>query len=393
MSLENEVIIVGGDHHNTLSIIRCLGKRKIKFKVLIHSGIKKNKKEISVFHSKYVKDLFVVDEKEMLILDWLLKYGDKRKKQIIFPSSDFSAYTIDKYYNQLKEYYFVPGFKNAPGRVVNMMNKYEQKKWADKNNILMAKSWLVKKGKKGFIIPKNITFPCIIKPSISAFGSKDDIHISYNEDDFIKAINCFNNSIYNELIIQEFIEKEYEICAIGCITPDYSCGQVIRKIRENPPKGGGSLTFAKFINDKRINDAVDNVIKKLKKENYQGLYDIEFLVQNDTIYLNEINFRNSGNMYALIKSGILAPYILYLYFNNKKYQNNSKGKLICFVDDYNELITLKKRYISFFTFIHDFFIAKAHSTFDIFDIGVFNYTLRTIIIKKIEGKKNEKRKN
>ena len=149
----------------------------------------------------------------------------------------------------------------------------------------------------------------------------------------------------------------------------------------------------KFINDKRINDAVDNVIKKLKKENYQGLYDIEFLVQNDTIYLNEINFRNSGNMYALIKSGILAPYILYLYFNNKKYQNNSKGKLICFVDDYNELITLKKRYISFFTFIHDFFIAKAHSTFDIFDIGVFNYTLRTIIIKKIEGKKNEKRKN
>lgn len=51
------------------------------------------------------------------------------------------------------------------------------------------------------------------------------------------------------------------------------------------------------------------MIEFLKKIGYNGLFDFEmFAVGNDFI-LNEINFRNSGNSWALIQNGLNAPAI------------------------------------------------------------------------------------
>ena len=41
---------------------------------------------------------------------------------------------------------------------------------------------------------------------------------------------------------------------------------------------------------------------------YRGAYDIELLIKSNCIYLNEINFRHSGNGALLIENGINAPY-------------------------------------------------------------------------------------
>ena len=379
--IDNEVVIIGGDHHNTLALIRNFGRNNIKFTILIHSSNIVKKNEINISYSKYAKKIDIIEENEKKIVDWLLNHK-LPKKQIIFPSSDLAEYTIDKNYNTLKDYYIIPGFKDNPGKVVKLMNKFEQKKWADYHGIPTAKSWNIVKDNNSFNISEQIIFPCIIKPSISAQGSKSDISIVNNKNELDNALEKFNSKEYTNLIIQEFINKEYEICALGCITPDYNCGQIVRKIRENPPTGGGSLTFAKFINDKKINDFINKTILELKRENYQGLYDIEFFVYKDYIYLNEINFRHSGNGYALIKSGIMAPYILYLYFSNKEYKISFKGKLIYFIDDFNEWNLYRKKEISILTFINDFFKANSHSVFDIKDLGVFIHIIKKKILKK-----------
>ena len=51
----NKVVVIGGDHHNTLSIIRCLGKRKIPFIVLVHDDFCKTN-ELMLKYSKYGDD-------------------------------------------------------------------------------------------------------------------------------------------------------------------------------------------------------------------------------------------------------------------------------------------------------------------------------------------------
>lgn len=86
-------------------------------------------------------------------------------------------------------------------------------------------------------------------------------------------------------------------------------GGSIRKIREYPPLGGGSLTLAEYIDEEMVNRISDKVLSILYREGYRGQYDVEFLVCEDKVYLNEINFRHSGNGYGLIQNGVSAPYL------------------------------------------------------------------------------------
>ena len=384
----NEVIIIGGDHHNTLAIIRCLGINKVPFKVIIH-GNEETKKNIAVLYSKYIKQFYIVKNDVNSIYKELLN-NKSINTQYIITCSDLAQYTIDKYYKELSKYYFIPGFKNKPGLVCNLMNKFEQKRWAEENNILMAKSWLITKNNEVFHIPTDLKYPCIVKPNISAFGKKDDIRIFNNNEELINELGNYNKSEYKELIIQEFLKKEFEICAIGCIGVNKkNYGRIIKKIRENPPKGGGSLTFAQFIIDAEIQKQVNIVIDKLIREGYNGQYDIEFFKCENGIYLNEINFRHSGNGYALIKSKIPAPYIWYLTAKGVETKIKFKQKIrktFYFIDDFNELASLKKKYINFFTFIKDFICANAHSILSISDLKVFLIKIKQIIINKIKTK-------
>ena len=376
MNEENEIVIIGGDHHNTLSVVRSFGRKKKNFKILIHEN-DKNVNDLMISHSRFSKKLYIVNNCEKEILEWLVK-NQNETKQIIIACSDLAEYTIDHNYNQLDKYYLISGFINNRGKVVKLMDKFNQKKWADDNKIKMAKSWHIDL-KKDNLNLDSIEYPCIIKPNISAFGKKSDITICNSKKELVEAIEKFKKIDYSNAIIQKFIKKKYEICALGVIVDSENryYGGIIKKDRENPPQGGGSLTFAHFINDENINRTVSSVIQMLYDEGYRGLYDIEFLVGEDDIYLNEINFRNSGNNYALQKYGIDAPYIYYLNLAKKEMYNISiKKKSMYFMDELNEIMLWRRKHISIFDFIKDFLKASAYAKLDYKDFGIMLFFLK-----------------
>lgn len=371
--MKNEVIIIGGNHHNTLSVMRCFGKKNINYKVLIH-GNNKNSHNMMINYSKYSKNIFVVENNEISILNWLLK-NKSSQKQVIIPCSDLAEYSIDNNYSKLIDYYYIPGFKNKPGKVCKLMNKYAQKKFAEKYDILMAKSWLIRISEK-LKLPSDMIYPCIVKPNISAKGFKGDIKICYNKKNLM---DCLENTYkdYESVIIQQFLNKKYELLAMGYISDKgYDAGAVERKIRETIPGGGGSTALGKFINEENVNDSVNKVLKLLYQQGYRGLYDIEFFECDDGIYLNEINFRHSGSGFALIDNGINAPYLCYLDFINKvhsdkhvlKYKN---GYFFCDIGEVDLLI--KYKLINIFQFVCDFFKSYSHSIFSLKDLGVTKY--------------------
>ena len=367
------VYIIGGDHHNTLAVIRSFGKNKIPFKLLVHSN--NYLEEPIISKSKYVKEYEVVDDNSDKIYKWL-DDNSRLEKVVLFPCSDLAAYTIDNNYEILSKKYIIPGFKDKPGRVVELMDKKRQNVFAIKNKINCAKSWLIDLNNK--IAIKNIIFPCIIKPNVSAYGNKSDIEICSDRRSFLKCIENYKKNGYKNVIVQEFINKEYEVCAFGCILKNYpqNIGCVIKKVRENPPRGGGSLTFAKFINNDEINNFLNNIISLLYKEGYNGLYDIELLVCKNKIYLNEINFRHSGNGYSSIDYGIDAPYIWYMNVCNNKIDMSFNKKIksntrFYFMDESNEIKLLKNKHISFFQFLGDVFKTKSFARFKLCDLKVF----------------------
>ena len=327
-----------------------------------------------ILQSRYSKNLVLLKESENDILNFLLKNKDENKRKLIISCSDLAQYTIDHNYQKLFKYYYISGFKNNPGRVCELMDKYEQKKWADKHNILMAKTWKVNKDYK----IKDITIPCIIKPCISAFGKKSDIKVCYSKDELLNTLNYYFENNYNEVLIQEFLDKEYELCALGCILENnQKYGKVIYKLREYP-LNGGSTSYAKFTSDLSIVNRANKIIDCLIKEGYFGLYDIEIIYSNGKYYLNEINFRNSGNNYALLKSGIETPYLLYLEKFNKDLLKNLKikDKDIYFMEDLSNFKSLCEKQISLWTFVKNFFRSKAHSVYSIKDLKVIIHYLK-----------------
>ena len=165
---------------------------------------------------------------------------------------------------------------------------------------------------------------------------------------------------------------------VGCILENgQKYSKVIRKIREYP-KTGGSTSYAKFIADEKIDKEVDKIVNSLLDEEYNGLFDIEIIKNKEQFYLNEINFRNSANSYALLKSGIKAPHLLYLEKYDKELLNKLKikSKNIYFMEDLSNFKSLKEKQITLWTYIKNFFKAKAHSVVYIKDLGVVMHYIK-----------------
>ena len=216
--IDNKIVIIGGDHHNTLAVVRDLGKHKCDIIIVLHVG-KISLKNTKVAYSKYAKNRTVtVENSENAILEWLKEYKyEGNSRAILFPCSDLAAYTIDKHFCELNEKYIGPGFVNSPGKVAQLMDKFEQKKFADKHNICMAHTWEMSTDVK-CNDTQIVKFPCIVKPIVSAFGNKGDITICNNEQDLIASFEKFHRFGFERVLVQEFILKQYEVCSYGCIT-------------------------------------------------------------------------------------------------------------------------------------------------------------------------------
>lgn len=325
--IPNTILVIGGDHVNTLAVVRDLGRHKCKMEILVH-GEFSSLKEVNLAKSRFAKGVTsIAGDTEEAILQWIRAHMKKEKKVILFPCSDLAAYSIDLHYTELSEYCYMPGFKDKPGMVAELMDKYNQKKYAEKNHILMAETRKINLSDPDSAVHSAASFPCILKPEISANGAKDDIRICTSADEYRDALNEFKEKHYEEVLWQKFLKKEYELCLFGC-APDCNknvrIGGCLKKTLEWPVDGGGSVTYGKFITDTTILEHVYKVADIIKRDGYIGQYDIEFLVCEDGIYLNEINFRHSGNGFALIDNGISAPF--YYCLSCLKHAAVPKGK-------------------------------------------------------------------
>ncbi len=385
----NEVVIIGADHHNTLAAIRCFGKCKCRLKVLVHTN-EKDAEKVCVAHSRYAKGNTVcVSEDPQSILEWLL-INVADKKQILFPCTDLAEFVIDDNYTLLSNNYILPGFKDKPGMVVRLMDKWKQSKFASEHGLPMAKTWELNCA-AGFQVPEDMVYPCIVKPEISAFGRKGDIVICDTETQLVNALEKMENAKYDVLVVQQFLCKQYEVCAYGCIVNDKNlcAGGTIRKMREFPPRGGGSLTFARFIDVESVNAIRDRVLDLLYELGYRGQYDIEFLVCDEGVYLNEINFRHSGNGYGLVQNGVYAPYIwaadaIGIKLSTKTKISVKTGKY--HMDELSDFFHLKANNVTYFTWMRDCLKTSAFSKWDISDPkAAFVYYKPTIkaIVKKL----------
>lgn len=296
MQIINNVIVIGGGHHNTLGVVRALGERGVGVELITFGG--QNEKYVS--SSKYVrKHTHCVNSKDIPIY---LKKRQKNNgnKEVVISCADEVTEVLNDNLNTLSEHYFIPGCRKE-GVMVKLMDKTTMINMVGNYGLHAPEIWSLPEDKD------KINYPCITKSYVSSHGGKEDVKVFYSKSE----LSSFLNKCQDDVFVQRFVEKKEEVQFIGCSLND---GETViipgmsRIMRSQPNTNTGFLQYGPI--DPFYNETVESSKKYIKACGYNGLFSIEFIrSKNDEVLFLEINFRNDGNAWCVTAAGVNLPMI------------------------------------------------------------------------------------
>ena len=321
--MNKEVIVIGGNHHNTLAILRSLGEKGVKSFLIVVS----NDPKPYIGYSKYIQDKIVVKAEDE-ILSAMYSLHKSLDKAIVISCADSISSYLDSNRNKLSKDFILPG-SIEEGKITRLMNKNIMMQIAIESGISVPMSWIIYSTKPEI---ESVIYPCIVKPLVSKNGSKADIAICEERSEleqYLKHCSC------KELQVQEYINKDIEFQLIGCslnggeevIIPGAS---IILRQPKNTNTG-----FLRYVPIREFSYDRKSCVEFIRKTEYSGLFSLEFIRDKKGIdYFMEINFRNDGNSICVTASGINLPYIWYIYNSGQ-----TIDKELCF-DSMREVLVM-----------------------------------------------------
>lgn len=381
--MKNKVIIIGTNHFNTLGLIRSFGVNGINPYVII---INPNNSNNYCIKSKYVKEYNIVNSYDEALSVLLEGVHNENLKPVLVPSSDGGIYMIDTHHNLLSERYILPHINHKQGEIAKLMNKANQMRWAKELEIRTAETYLINFDDENWETIK-YPMPCIVKPVLSHEGNKSDIKRCETHDELSLYIKELKAKGYSRILLQEFIIKEYEMELFGSILENKKEIPYIltKHIREWPPIGG-SVCCHEFILNENLHRQAKNILQKIQNYGLVGNFDIEIIYKDGIIFLNEINFRNSGDVYACFHNKLYYSYYSYLDMigvNDFKMNLNYKADSYAMCED-RDIMWVKGKMISLKKWLKYFLKTKDFAYFSWSDIpGSYAYYKNRISLKKM----------
>lgn len=352
MEYFQKVIVVGGNHHNTLGVIRSLGREGVYPFVILTNGNTNS----FVLKSKYIQKWWTVNGSNEALNLILNEFASEKEKCVLIACHDVISSVFDLNRAELLPHFYVPGSKEQ-GRLTTLMNKKKMSELADQMGFLVPKTMVCNATTISQL--DNNFFPCITKPIDSKSGSKNEIVNCNSKDDLIAFFANHNKSY----IVQHFIEKKFEFQLIGCslaegkeiIIPGVS---VI--LRQTKSSNTGFLHYTNL--DDTYNHTISATKAFIKEIGYSGLFSVEFLRdKNDNDFFMEMNYRNDGNTISVANAGVNLPYIWYLYCVGADYKREIKPIHEEFVmPEFTELTLYKQGLITRCTWKKDMKMATSY---------------------------------
>lgn len=293
----SKIIIIGTNHHNTLSMVRSFGEEGQKVTLYIYGA-----QRSYIARSIYVERASFFSSASDAIDAVFSCACPSGERPLVIACSDEVSSLMDKHYDELvsKCYFFNAG---KAGRVTSFMDKQKQLELAKECGFSVPSSIDTLPNSANF---SKVNYPCFVKPQSSIYGGKN-IAICQTPAELKTALNKYNPEY--RVLIQDYIRKEYEIVVLGLsvgktiIIPGY-----IKKHREE--RGGTTYSTVRPISDlpQHIVGACRQMIKEI---GYQGLWGIECIKQGDDYFFLELNMRNDATTYSMKTAGVNLPY---LYF-------------------------------------------------------------------------------
>ena len=295
--MKKVVIVFGNDHTNSVGVIQSLGIAGYRSIGLLY-GIKTN----LVKNSKYTETIITAKDPQTCIEKLLQSEYICNYHIPIIATCDLAALTLERNTERLSKHFVF-------GHSIHHTLEYVSKKG---NQVILAsnagfnvpKSWNINDSKA---IPDDISFPCLIKPLVSCEGAKSDIRVCRTRNELDMNLNSIG--VTKNVLIQQYIERDYEISILGC---GLSNGNCIIPAIENKltlfPKYVGLECLANMqpLEDGPIKTSVENLITSI---GYVGLFSVEMMhcIDDNQFYFTEINLRNDGAEAFVTKYGANLP--------------------------------------------------------------------------------------
>ena len=310
--MQSKVLVIGGDHQNTLGVIEALGQKGVCSHVIILGHIQSS----FVLKSKYVVDGWICQDERDVLSCIQSHFKEEGEKTVAIACCDDGANILDKNFEQFQSLLFIPTVKKA-GALISWTNKEKMTKTAKALGITIPASWLV----VDTVIPEEIVFPCVVKPITSVNHGKSGFAKCKKREELQAYLN---NKEENEAVqIQQFIEKDFEFQFIGCSLNGGEEVVIPGRTHIKTTTGFNNLVFLRYDKyDTSFEKTVEDSKRFVKETGYSGLFSIEFMRGIDgKDYFLEMNYRNDGNGIAVTSSGTNLPYIWYLYASGGDYQS------------------------------------------------------------------------
>lgn len=310
-----KAIVIGSKSVNAVGLIRSLGEGHID--VIFMSNYSK-------IESKYTKEYLKLPNDRKEWLDVLKQYGKRNDEKIsLFPTDDDTAFWLDDNYDVLQKYYIVP---HINGKMRTLADKSIMNQIAEKAGLNVPGFKKISISE----VDRDNEYPIILKPYAGYAGSKGDILICHDDNEYKIAIQTLKKEGYKEILLQQLLDdpnqEEIGLMGISLENGKIVIPGIIHKIRSYPT-GKGSTSYAKFSPD--LSEIHEEKIKKFVLDTgYVGIFDIEMIKAHGEYWFIEINYRNGQYGYTPTAAGYNLPVNWLHGMKNKEIDNCSNIKEI-----------------------------------------------------------------
>ena len=345
-----KAIVIGSKSVNAVGLIRSLGKGYVDVTFM---------STYSKIESKYTKEYIRLPDDRKKWLAVLKQYGEENKEKAgIFPTDDDTAFWLDDNYEALQQYFIVPHAKGKLRTLADKSVMNEIAKKAELNVPDFIKLSLAESERKN-------QYPIILKPYAGYAGSKGDISICYNDNEYTNAIHVLKKQGYKEVLLQQLLDDSNQE-EIGLMGMALKNGQVvipgiIHKIRSYPT-GKGSTSYARFSSDmSEINE--EKIKQFVSATGYVGIFDIEMIRAYGKYWFIEINYRNGQYGYTPTAAGYNLPANWVYGMKNKKVEKCNNLQEIYYLNERDDYRHVKEGTINKKEWLKEFHAASAYGMY------------------------------
>lgn len=322
-----EVVLAGLNFNSLLGLSRAFGKLGYSVSVIrtaasASMGRLKRIGTIPEARSKYVSSFQLIEVNKPELLVRTLLESKKPDKAILIPVDDLTAETIDRNYDLLSNYYYLPSVRGKQGEVVRLMDKAYQKKLAVAAGMRTAPSASIEIRDGRYHIPENVSYPCFAKAEIPFRSRKEYMGMCENRSALEQLLSRAAAFCDCTMIVEDYLPVDEEYCIVGlCNHSDVCIPDVIDEMVLGHGIHAGVTCYGKVLNPEQFSEFIQKLKPFLSELDFQGFFTVDVIKSGGELYFCELNLRIGGSGIAIIGAGVDLAQMYAEMFEEKDHQS------------------------------------------------------------------------